>query len=71
VYAGATALPLNGKTITRSKFVLPRNCSSSGSRTSSTIRKRSCAWFAIQAMSSGARRRLSVCITPPAAGMPK
>ena len=34
-------------------------------------RKRSSASCAIQPISSGARRRFSVCITPPAAGMPK
>ena len=33
--------------------------------------KQACeAWLAIQPISSGARRRFSVCITPPAAGMP-
>ena len=46
-------------------------CRPTRSAGSSTIRKRSLQSSAIQPISSADSRRFSVCITPPAAGMPK
>ena len=55
-------LPVSGTTITRSNDSLRRGTSR---RAAAARRRRSgsgrCAWFAMKAMSSGCRRRLSVC----------
>src|SRR6266850_1850671 len=68
---GGCATPPNGTTITRSNFTRSRNFSYTGSSTSSTIRKRSPAWLAMKAISSGCNRKFSVWSTPPAIGTPK
>ena len=68
---GGRGDPQNGTTNTRSKRILSANFSYIGRSTSSTMSQRSCAWLAIKASSSGCKRRLSVCTTPPTAGIPK